>query len=174
MDEIVEILTENGELTGNTINKLKAHKEGICHGIGAVGIINTKGELLIQKRSFLKKNEPNKWDITSAGHISVGEEPIDGALRELSEETGIQINKEDLTLIDTYLNKSRLESGSFINHFTYLYMLKKDVNIEDLLLQESEVSEAKFVNKEAFLKMMSNNEMVKGIEHCLKILDYMR
>ena len=33
MDEVVEILTEDGKQTGERINKSIAHKEGICHGI---------------------------------------------------------------------------------------------------------------------------------------------
>lgn len=60
MDEIVEILTEDGKETYKRINKTIAHKEGICHGISAIALIDKDGKLLIQKRSANKKNEPNK------------------------------------------------------------------------------------------------------------------
>ena len=39
MDEIVEILTEDGKETYKRINKTIAHKEGICHGISAIALI---------------------------------------------------------------------------------------------------------------------------------------
>ena len=55
MDEIVEILTEDGKKIGKRIDKSIAHKEGLCHGISVIALINKDGKLLIQKRSLNKK-----------------------------------------------------------------------------------------------------------------------
>ena len=57
MDELVEVLTEDGNLIGERINKISAHKNGICHGISAVALIDNNGRLLIQKRADTKKDE---------------------------------------------------------------------------------------------------------------------
>ena len=172
MDELVEILTETGENTNKNISKHKAHKEGICHGISAIGLIDSKGRLLIQKRSKTKKDEPNKWDLSSAGHIEFNEIPINAAIRETHEELGIIINENDLVLIDTYLNKVKLSNDIYINHFTYLYIVKKDIDISKIKILEKEVEEIKFINKEEYNDLLNNNKMVEGMKYCNKLLEY--
>ena len=173
MDEIVEILTEDGKETCKRINKTIAHKEGICHGISAIALIDKDGKLLIQKRSANKKNEPNKWDLSSAGHIDIDETPEQAAVRELFEETGIKVEIEELKLIDTYLNKVKLDKDTFINHYTYLFLVQKDIDIKTLQMQESEVSEVIFVDKKKYNEIFNNKEMVEAIKYCNKVLDYM-
>ena len=118
MEELVQILTEDGKTTEKYINKFEAHKKGLCHGISAIGLIDKEGRLLIQKRSKIKKDEPNKWDLSSAGHIDVNESPKKAAIREMYEELGIKVEEQDLKLVDTYLNKIRLNEEIYINHFT--------------------------------------------------------
>lgn len=173
MDEIVEILTEDGKETYKRINKTIAHKEGICHGISAIALIDKDGKLLIQKRSANKKNEPNKWDLSGAGHINIDETPEKAAVRELFEETGIKVEIEELKLIDTYLNKVKLDKNTFINHYTYLFLVQKDIDIKTLKMQESEVSEVIFVDKKKYNEIFNNKEMVEAIKNCNKVLDYM-
>ena len=173
MDEIVEILTEDGKETYKRINKTIAHKEGICHGISAIALIDKDGKLLIQKRSANKKNEPNKWDLSGAGHIDIDETPEQAAVRELFEETGIKVEIEELKLIDTYLNKVKLDKDTFINHYTYLFLVQKDIDIKTLQMQESEVSEVIFVDKKKYNEIFNNKEMVEAIKYCNNVLDYM-
>lgn len=88
--EYVDIFDENNNLTGQIKEKGKAHEEGDFHRTAHVWIINDKNELLLQKRSANKKSHPNCWDISGAGHIKAGESVIDGAIRELKEELGVE------------------------------------------------------------------------------------
>lgn len=174
MDENVEILTEDGKKVGKNINKSIAHKEGICHGISAIALINKDEKLLIQKRAKTKKDEPNKWDLSSAGHIDINESPEQAATRELYEETGIKAEEDELKLIDTYLNKIKLNTGTYINHYTYLFLIKKDINIDDVKKQESEVSDILFVDKKKYIELINNSEMVNAIKYCEKVLEYIK
>lgn len=173
MDELVEVLTEDGKNVGKIIKKAIAHKEGICHGISVVALIDKNEKLLIQKRANTKKDEPNKWDLSGTGHIDVGESPKRAAIRELYEELGINAEEDELNLIDTYLNKIRLNKETFINHFTYLFLIQKDISIENIVMQKSEVSNIMLVNKNEYMKLRNNGEMVVAIKHCDKVLDYM-
>lgn len=173
MDEIVEILTEDGKKIGERINKSIAHKKGICHGISAIALIDNSGKLLIQKRSSNKRTEPNKWDLSGAGHIDIDEAPEYAAVRELFEETGINVKTEELKLIDTYLNKIKLDNDTIINHYTYLFLVQKDVDINNIKIQESEVSSAIFVDKKKYIELFNNKEMVDAIKYCNKVLEYM-
>ena len=174
MDELVEVLTEDGKQKGERINKSIADKEGICHGISAIALIDNNGRLLIQKRSSNKKTEPNKWDLSGAGHIDIDETPEQAAIRELYEETGIKVKIEELKLIDIYLNKTKLDNNTFINHFTYLFLIQKNFDINSIKIQESEVSSTAFVNKKKYNELFNNKDMVEAIKYCNKILDYMK
>lgn len=174
MDELVDVLTESGEYTGEKINKIEAHKQGICHGISAIAIIDNEDRVLIQKRAETKKDEPNKWDLSSAGHIDADETPKQAAIREIYEEVGIKVEENDLTLIDTYLNKVKLNEETYINHFTYLYIVKKDIDINKIVMQKKEVSEIRFVNKQEYCDLLNKGETVEGMKYCNKVLDYIK
>lgn len=60
--------------------------------------MNDKKELLLQKRSATKKSHPNFWDISGVGHIRAGETVIEGAIRELKEELGVEVKEEGLLI----------------------------------------------------------------------------
>lgn len=174
MDELVEVLTEDGNLIGERINKISAHKNGICHGISAVALIDNNGRLLIQKRADTKKDEPNKWDLSGAGHIDVDETPEETAVREIHEELGIKVEKNKLKLIDTYLNKVKLNEEIYINHFTYLFLVQKDISVDDVVMQKSEVSSIMFVNKKEYINLLNNGDMVEAIKYCNELLKYIK
>ncbi|MBN2881506.1 NUDIX hydrolase [Candidatus Woesearchaeota archaeon] len=57
-----------------------------------------ENKVLLLKRAMDKKVEPGKWGVP-AGKLDDGETPILGALRELSEETGIVVGKNSVKFI---------------------------------------------------------------------------
>lgn len=67
----------------------EAIEGGIRVRIARVFLTNSKGELLIQKRSQTI-SLPGKWDQTAAGHVDEGEEYAEAAARELQEEMGVR------------------------------------------------------------------------------------
>lgn len=174
MDELVEVLTEEGKPVGEKISKFTAHKQGICHGISAVALIDNSGRLLIQKRAKTKKEEPNKWDLSGAGHIDVDETPEETAVREIYEELGIKVEEDELKLIGTYLNKIKLNTKIHINHFTYLFIIQKDISIGNIVIQKSEVSDIMFVDKKKYIDLLNNGNMVEAAKYCDKVLDYIK
>jgi isopentenyldiphosphate isomerase len=112
-----------------------------------IWIINESGQLLVQKRSSKKDSDPNKWDISSAGHIPAGETSVNAAAREIEEELGIEIEKSDLKFLFTSVSKSIKNNGIFINNsFHDVYLLKMDLDITKLELQEDEVSAVKWID----------------------------
>jgi hydrolase, NUDIX family len=108
--EYIDIFDENNNPTGQIKEKEKAHEEGDFHRTAHVWIVNDKNELLLQKRSANKKSHPNCWDISGAGHIKAGESVIDGAIRELKEESEkwLKIKQKDyyymMKNLKNYLN----------------------------------------------------------------------
>lgn len=96
--EYLDIIDENNQLTGKKEERKNIHEKGLWHRQAACWIMNQKGELLFQKRAANKKMNPNKWSRTG-GHIDAGEEPIIGIIREVKEEVGIDVSKEEIELL---------------------------------------------------------------------------
>ena len=100
--EYLDIVDEEGNPTGEIIERTVAHQKGIRHRTSHVWILRKNKdtiEVLMQKRSLNKDSYPGCYDISSAGHIPAGCSYKNSALRELKEELGVQAKKEDLHFI---------------------------------------------------------------------------
>ena len=89
--EMIDVLDENGIKTGQILPRSEIHKKGLWHRAIVVAIINEKNEILIQQRSANKDKNPNKWDISAAGHISSGQDSLMAATREINEEVSVNL-----------------------------------------------------------------------------------
>jgi isopentenyl-diphosphate delta-isomerase type 1 len=88
MPEIIDIISEDDEVIGQR-ERGEAHANNLLHRAAHVFVFNSKGELLLQKRSMKKKQYAGFWgDI--AGHIDAGEGYEHAAARELKEEVRIE------------------------------------------------------------------------------------
>ena len=140
----------------------KKHKRGIpmksgeYHLTAFVWIFNSKGEVLLTKRSPKKMAYPNMWALTG-GAVLAGETSLRAVQRELFEETGIRAHTGEFLLVDTYRRK---------NCLCDLYFLKKDVALSDLTMQPGETCDAKWVNRAGFEAMMAAKEIADPDVQC--------
>lgn len=156
MEERFETITEKGEYTGETASREECHKKGIWHKAVALFIINSKNEVLLQKRSSAKKMWPNTWDITAGGHVLENELGFQSVIRETKEEIGIELDKNDLIFIGTAISSNK--KGDIIdNHFNEFYIARKDLDESKLVLQEEEVSDVKWISREEITRRLENN-----------------
>lgn len=156
MQEVFDVLKENGEYTDRIETRENCHKYGLWHKAVALYIINSKNQVLLQKRSANKKLWPNLWDITAGGHVFAGEFGFQAIIREIKEELGIDIKKDDILFVGSATSVN--EKGDIINkHFNEYYIVNKDVDISELTLQKEEVSDAKWFEKQEILKLIDNN-----------------
>jgi isopentenyldiphosphate isomerase len=99
--EYLDIVDEQGNPTGQTVERSVAHAQGIRHRTAHVWLLRRRDgvtEVLLQKRSDNKDSYPGCYDISSAGHIPAGVDFIPSALRELGEELGVTATEEELHL----------------------------------------------------------------------------
>lgn len=171
MDEIIDILDENGNLTGETISKDEAHKNGVWHrSIHILIVSKDKTKTLFQKRCPDKKLYPNTWDIAVGGHISHGEEPYDAAKRELEEELGLNYEFTQIDLIKENLTHDDINSNEFI----YTYILYEDINIDEITIQKEEVSEVKWITKKKMNELINNKQVIPHIKTYKILNDILR
>lgn len=143
-DELIDIVDENNNLTGVVKSRNEAHHEGLWHRIINICIYNSLGEILLQLRSKDKMIYPDMWDISVAGHIGAGEEPITAALREAGEETGLNAKEEDLHFYK--VRPEQYQNGDVnMKEFLYIYLLKYDGDIANLKIQKEELQSIEFV-----------------------------
>ena len=123
-------------------------------------IMNDKNEFLIQKRSPNKKMFPNMWSQTGGG-VDAGESTLQGALREVKEELGIDIPKDNMEFMLSFKRK-----------YNYLdvWLARLNIDIKDITLQKEEVSEVKWIDKETLLKMNNDGELAPSLDIYINML----
>ena len=152
--EIFDIIDENGNPTGKTVERSIAHAEGIRHRTAHLWIIRRKNgrtEILLQKRSRNKDSFPGKFDTSSAGHIQAGDEPLESALRELKEELGIHAVPEDLQFAGKFpISFAKEFHGKMFRdeEIAFVYIYDHPVEIDRLTLQKEEVEEVQWFDLE--------------------------
>ncbi|WP_324026767.1 NUDIX domain-containing protein [Maribacter sp. BPC-D8] len=150
MDELIDILDAEGNMTFTTAMKSEAHKNGWFHQTVHIWFYTSDGKILLQQRGKNKDVYPLLWDISVAGHIGAGENIITSALREVQEEIGLTIAASDLEKIGIFKSiKNHSETlKDYEFHHTFIAELKLPFNA--LQKQDSEVEALKLVSKNQF------------------------
>lgn len=150
--EYWDAYNENRKKLGyDLIRDVSVFKENEYHIVEEIWIINSKGEILLTQRSKNKKSNPLKWECT-AGSILKGETSYQGALRELKEEIGLNLNLKDLIYFGNKVDKTH-------HAIVDKWVVRKDINLSDLVFSDGEVQDAKYVTKEEFERMLENGEI---------------
>ena len=98
------------------------HKFVLLQDGAAAVIVNEKGEILLQSRA-----DRDKWGLPG-GCQELEETFEDTIIREIKEETNLDVLKEDLEIIDVVSGKSRRNSypnGDVVINNTVLFLVKK-------------------------------------------------
>src|SRR5260370_28968628 len=87
-EEIFDVVDENDRVIGRAPRSV-VHAEKRLHRAVHVFVFNSRGELLLQKRSATKDEYPLCYTSSASGHLSAGEDYETAAPRELEEELGL-------------------------------------------------------------------------------------
>lgn len=99
MNERVVLIDSHNRPIG-TADKYKVHSgDTPLHRGFSLFIINSKGQLLLQKRSRYKKTWPNVWSNSVCGHPAKGETPRQAAIRRAKYELGVILRPNQVKLL---------------------------------------------------------------------------
>lgn len=171
MEEMFEILNEDGTLSGRLKPRSQVHKDGDLHGAAHIWVyrmVDGKAELLLQKRSEDKDSFPGCYDISSAGHLDPGEDFLKGAIRELREELGICASAEELQPLGLHkIDRTHEFYGETFHNreIVSVYMLELIPQDHEIHFQESEISDVMWMEADTLLRMVKSN----AFSHCLEV-----
>lgn len=177
---LIDALDENGNKIGKQLSKSEIHLKGYWHKSVHIWIYNSAGEIMLQKRAKNKDTHPGLYDISCAGHVDAGEEPIDTCIRELKEEIGIMADKKDLKLKEIVKKINYIETIKWQNNqFNYEYLFKCEKFPNELNLEKDEVEEIIFVKIDDLEKEVKNPDSYKkyvphGLDYYLKAVNWIR
>lgn len=122
-DEIIELSNIIGYpvFTRLCMGELK-HRFVLLQDGAAAIILNSKNQILLQSRA-----DRDKWGL-SGGCQELGERFQDTIIREIKEETNLDVKEEDLELVDIVSGESRRNdypNGDVVINNTVLYCIKK-------------------------------------------------
>jgi isopentenyldiphosphate isomerase len=143
MDELIDILTQEGKKTGKTALKSEAHKNGWFHATVHIWLFTLDKKILLQKRALTKKVFPGLWDISVAGHIGAGESILSSAKREVLEEIGLELKETELIKIGTRVHQVQHKNGIQDNEHHHVFIAELKVPISTLKIQIEEVADIK-------------------------------
>jgi len=92
MERVILVDEKDNEL--GTMEKMEAHRKGVLHRAFSVLLFNSKGEMLLQKRSVNKYHSAGLWTNTCCSHPKPAERIEVAVRRRLKEEMGIAIQPD--------------------------------------------------------------------------------
>lgn len=122
--ETLVVYDENLKPIG-TRTRADVHANALLHQTIRLWCVEND-KIWFQQRSPYKSLFPNRFDLAATGHIDPGESPDQAALRETSEETGLNLKLEDLTKAGAIPFPFMRPDGKLDNEFANLYLHKPD------------------------------------------------
>lgn len=134
-DELWDIYDENKKLTGRTMRRNDWNMKPGDYHLTVLGVVrHTDGRYLITKRVMTKSWAPGWWEV-SGGGVMAGEDSHTAVLREVREETGLDVSGWDGGYLFSYRRDNPQEGD---NYFVDVYRFTGDFAESDLHLQAEE------------------------------------
>lgn len=147
--------------TGRTGARQDGLVDGQLHVVVHVCLFNAAGQMLIQQRTMMKEDWPGLWDFTVGGSVHAGENSREGAMREVREELGIELD----------LNGSR---PNFTFNFEYgfddFYLLRREVDLAQLAVPNEEVERVRWADLDEVLDLIRTNQFLNYRESAVRFI----
>lgn len=157
MKEFLDIWDNHGRATGQVCDKNFAHQNGLFHPTVHIWFYTFTPALLMQKRGPFKQTYPNLWDVSVAGHVSAGESILEGAVREIKEEIGLNILPSELKLIAVRKNVNEFSNGIKDCEFQHVFLSPLTLQVQELKLQTAEVQAVRLFSFDEINQCMNQN-----------------
>ena len=143
-DEVFELVNDQDEVIGREFRG-NVHRQGLLHRAVYCWVFNSSGQVLIQRRSPLKKIGPNQWDLSVAEHLQPGENYHSASVRGLHEELGIATDGAHVKGPLQPTHKRELHQGEEFHDIELVQSYRLDGWTGSVALTDGEVAEVRWL-----------------------------
>lgn len=166
--EIWDLYTKNRELTGKSHFRGEELPEDGYHLVVHVWIKNSKGKYLISQRSANRPTFPLMWECVG-GSVLKGESSLQGAVREVKEEVGIDIEASKGKIV---FSKTRgIIDGEKFNDIMDVWLFEYDGEVELSKATTDEVAQVKWLTREQIKNLQDKNQLVHTLHYFFDRVD---
>ena len=138
-EELLEVVDEIGKVLRLERRDI-IHKNGLLHRDSVIWFWNDKGETLFEVRAMTKDTNPGRLGPVG-GHPNPNESSLDCAVREIKEEMGIEIRKDEIVSIGKVIvANENMSVGHRPSHFREHFACRWNGKIEELHPDPEEAS----------------------------------
>ena len=166
--EIWDLYDENRELLGKDHVRGEQLPIGGYHLVVHVWIRNSKGEDLIAQRSANRPTFPLMWECVD-GSVVKGEDSLQGVLREVKEEVGIDLLPEKGQVVLSDIKK--IEFGKVVNKIVDVWLFDYDGEVDLGNATTDEVEQVDWMNREQIKELFEHNMFVETLEYFFTEVD---
>ena len=166
--EIWDLYDENRELLGKDHVRGEQLPIDGYHLVVHVWIRNSKGEYLISQRSANRSTFPLVWECVD-GSVVKGEDSLQGALREVKEEVGVDLLPEKGQVILSDIKK--IEFGKVVNKIVDVWLFEYDGKVDLSNATTDEVAQVAWMNREQIKELFDANMFVDTLEYFFTEVD---
>ena len=166
--EIWDLYDENRELLGKDHVRGEQLPIDGYHLVVHVWIRNSKGEYLIAQRSANRQTYPLMWECVD-GSVIKGEDSLQGALREVKEEVGVDLLPEKGQVILSDIKK--IEFGKVVNKIVDVWLFEYDGEVDLGNATTDEVAQVTWMTREQIKELFEHNMFVETLEYFFTEVD---
>ena len=160
--EIWDLYDENRELLGKDHVRGEQLPIDGYHLVVHVWIRNSKGEYLISQRAANRPTFPLVWECVD-GSVIKGEDSLQGALREVKEEVGVDLLPEKGHVILSDIKK--IEFGKVVNKIVDVWLFEYDGEVDLSNATTDEVAQVAWMGRSQIKELFDANMFVDTLEY---------
>ncbi len=166
--EIWDLYDEDRKLSGKTMIRGDEVPDNLYHLVVHTWIKDANGDFLIGQRAEDRPSCPLMWEC-SGGSVLQGETSIQGAVREVKEELGIDLKEEDGKLVYTKIRK--VVNGSKFNDIMDVWLFEYNGEVNLSKATTAEVRDYKWMKKEEVKEYFDNKKLVQTLGYFFDEID---
>ena len=163
--ELFDIYDRDRNKTGETMERGTPVPKGFYRMVVHVCIFNSDGKMLIQRRQPFKRSWSGMWDLTVGGSSVAGDTSLTAAIRETSEEVGVQLAPDELKRVLTIQTECIFDD---------IYIVQKDLDETSLTLQYEEVEQVKWADIAEIKSIIKDGSFIPYHESLIDLLFFLK